>query len=44
MYEDKKIVRVQNLSYDQQKRIQKKLVTQMGDDSENESEAEGDAS
>jgi hypothetical protein len=33
---------VQNISYEKQRGIQKKLLTPMGEESENESEAEGD--
>jgi Spy/CpxP family protein refolding chaperone len=43
IYKDKKAEKVQNQTYEKQKQIQKKLVTPMGEETENESEAEGDA-
>lgn len=43
IYKQKKAERVANMSFEKQKQIQKKLVTPMGEESENESEAEGDS-
>ena len=42
VYKDNKAQRVTNISYEKQRGIQKKLLTPMGEESENESEAEGD--
>ena len=40
IYKEGKAQKLGNESYDQQKKIQKKLVTAMGEESENESEVE----
>lgn len=42
VYTEKKAERVTNQTFDKQRAIQKKLLTPMGEESENESEAEGD--
>jgi hypothetical protein len=42
VYTERKAERVQNLSFEKQRAIQKKLLTPMGEESENESEAEGE--
>ncbi len=41
MYAEKKAERVTNMTFEKQKSIQKKLMTPQGEESENESEAEG---
>jgi hypothetical protein len=42
VYTERKAEKIQNTSYEKQRGIQKKLLTPMGEESENESEAEGD--